>query len=311
MSATSNSALTRPLLLRNVNKVGDKRKRLLLSVISLSDCNMDDLFLELQDVYGDRTRLRQELWRAKRDGLVSNDFGVYSLNVSAVKFCSFVSREIKHALETAGYIHSTDTTTTHEEGETTSNQELIKHDPVEIEVPDRRSSNNRSTIHQRSSTDELHESVNGTSLGQIEHNPVLDPMKTGPPPPEIFSSSVASKWIPKSASERTQITMAGWMKKDNPSLETREIMAYFVGIYMKSGSTMISFNEDRDLAAKFNLQVTPAFRDAWAQLTTESRSLYVKPVRDRITGMQNAGITREFLSSMHQDWIEFQKANYE
>lgn len=140
---------------------------------------------------------------------------------------------------------------------------------------------------------------------EFPQDPTLDPMKTGPPPPEINSSSVEYRWVPKSAPERVQITLAGWMERENPDYETREIIAYFMSIYMKSGSTLISFNDDSDLAVKFGLESTSNFRQAWARLTTDSRLLYIKPVRDRITGLQQAGIRREFLCILHHDWTEF------
>ncbi len=69
----------------NVNSAGEKRKKLLLSTIKPSGSNLEDLFTTLRDVYPDRTRLRQELWRAKRDGLLSSYEGVYSLNPNAAK----------------------------------------------------------------------------------------------------------------------------------------------------------------------------------------------------------------------------------
>ena len=289
-------------LAKNANKVGETKIRILKFLIENGNCGLNEIATN-SDLES-RNALRVCLYRSRLQGLVTRDeYGGYSFNPKAAQFCSLISEEIRDSLERIGYIKTESNTTTSSPGNNTPESDNIER------------GSSISHVHQlhdsyMTATDELHEDIKSItdvdSLGQIEHNPVLDPMKTGPPPPGIYCSSVQIRWLPKSPSERMQLTLQEWTKKDNPSLEMREIIAYFVGIYMKHGSTIVSFNEDSDLATKFSLEVTPDFRAAWAKLTTEFRLLYVKPVRDRITGMQNAGITREFLSSLHQDWIQLQ-----
>jgi hypothetical protein len=137
--------------------------------------------------------------------------------------------------------------------------------------------------------------------------------KQDPPTPPIQnfggSSSNVLLWKPKDPSERQQLSLFHWIRKDNPSRAMRGIINYFVSAYKKSGATLISYSSESALRDKIDAPGDEQeFREAWKNLVSgNSRVLYVKYGRDPVSGEFNAGITREFLSRLHFDWIECQK----
>ncbi len=261
------SGLSQLLLLKNVNKVGPKKKKLLLCIIKARVSNFEDLFSALQDVYSDRIRLRQELWRAKRDGLLSNYEGVYSLNPNAKWFCSFVSGEIRQAMEKSAYVQPELVPSPPPPGKNESVMPLIgmiTHDHEEIDVQDRSLSNNDLTMILGSSTDRLQL----TGSQQFYSDPTLDPMKTGPPPPQItggrgsVSQSRLAKAIPQRFTPCTEQEIDSimdaeirWCQETNPPASVIQMVSKLLAHCFAKRSNQKFVSNSEEAAAFCGLSI--------------------------------------------------------
>jgi hypothetical protein len=163
-------------LAKNSNKVGGTKATLLKFLIENGNRGLNEIVQNVGTDARSRNAIRTCLYRSRLQGLVIRDeYGGYSFNPNAVQFCSLISEQMRNSLERAGYTPPPPKP----DGNSTPVSDKIERESFTSHVHELHDS-------YMTATDELHDDINsitdGTSLGQIGHNPVLDPMKAGPPP---------------------------------------------------------------------------------------------------------------------------------
>jgi hypothetical protein len=281
-------------LAKNSNKVGGTKATLLKFLIENGNRGLNEIVQNVGTDAQSRNAIRTCLYRSRLQGLVIRDeYGGYSFNPNAVQFCSLISEQMRNSLERAGYTPPPPKP----DGNSTPVSDKIERESFTSHVHELHDS-------YMTATDELHDDINsitdGTSLGQIGHNPVLDPMKAGPPPQfgygggsgygpnpparAVGRSATPEKFIPLSETEKDSALAAveQWQCTTTPAAAklVGKLLAHCFA--RQKNSVTVSRIEE---AAQFCLLSLEEFEAAIRHLQNERKVYYFDNGRVRKIGI--------------------------